>query len=146
MSEQPQHTPPPGPEGPYPGQPYPPPPPGAGYVTPMSPQDQRTWGMIAHLAPFVGSLVGLPFLGSLVVYLIYKDRGAFVRMHSAESLNFQLTLLIGYAIAAILIVVLIGIVLLPLLWIGSIVLQIVAAVAANNGQEYRYPLTIRFVR
>lgn len=161
MSEQPQHhNPPPGQETPPPpppgggqpyggqpagGQPYPPPPPQGGYVQPMSPQDQRTWGMVAHLAPFVGSFVGLPFLGSLVVYLIYKDRGDFVRRHSAESLNFQLTLLIGYVIAAILLIVLVGFILLPLLWIASVVLQIVAAVAAYNGQEYRYPMTIRFV-
>ncbi|HET7303423.1 MAG TPA: DUF4870 domain-containing protein [Segeticoccus sp.] len=140
----------PGPGQPYgaqpgPGQPYPPPPPQGGYVQPMSPPDQRTWGMVAHLAPFVASLVGLPFLGSLVVYLIYKDRGDFVRRHSAESLNFQLTLLIAYVVAGLLIFVLIGFVLLPLLWIASVILQIVAAVAAYNGQEYRYPMTIRFV-
>lgn len=159
MSEQPQHqnpspgqeTPPPPPPGggqPYGGQPaggQPYPPPQGGYVQPMSPQDQRTWGMVAHLAPFAGSFVGLPFLGSLVVYLIHKDRGDFVRRHSAESLNFQLTLLIGYVIAAILLIVLVGFILLPLLWIASVVLQIVAAVAAYNGQEYRYPMTIRFV-
>lgn len=163
MSEQPQHpTPPPhaqAPQGgqPYPGQPQggqphggppsppPPPPGGPGYLQPMSPQDQRTWGMVAHLAPFAGSIVGLPFVGPLIVYLIYKDRGGFVRMHSAESLNFQLTLIIGYVIAGLLCLVLIGFVLLPLLWIAAVVLQIVAAVAANNGREYRYPMTIRFV-
>src|SRR5436190_23704205 len=45
----------------------------AGQVAAMSASDERTWGMLAHLAPFAGALVGLPFLGPLVVFLIYKD-------------------------------------------------------------------------
>jgi uncharacterized Tic20 family protein len=112
---------------------------------PMSQSDERTWGMLAHLAPFAGALVGLPFLGPLVVFLVYKDRSAFVRGQALESLNFQLTLLIGYIISAVLFLVVIGIFTAIAIGIASIVLQIVAAVAASRGEAYRYPLTIRFV-
>ncbi|MEP6649350.1 MAG: DUF4870 domain-containing protein [Lapillicoccus sp.] len=111
----------------------------------MSASDERMWGMFAHLAPFVGALVGLPFLGPLVVFLIYKDRSPFVRRNALESLNFQLTLLIGYIISAVLAFVLIGFFTAAIIAIASIVLQILAAVAANRGEEYRYPLTIRFI-
>jgi uncharacterized Tic20 family protein len=111
----------------------------------MSASDERMWGMFAHLAPFVTALVGLPFLGPLVIFLIYKDRSAFVRGHSLESLNFQLTLLIGYIISAVLFFVIVGFFTAAIIAIASIVLQILAAVAANRGEEYRYPLTIRFV-
>ena len=112
----------------------------------MSASDERTWGMVAHLAPFAGALVGLPFLGPLVVFLIYKDRSTFVRQNAAESLNFQLTLLIGYLISAVLVLVIVGFFTAAIIAIASIVLQILAAVAANRGEVYRYPLTIRFVQ
>lgn len=112
---------------------------------PMAASDERMWAMLSHLAPFAGALVGLPFLGPLVVYLVFRDRGAFVRSQSAESLNFQITLLIGYVISAILIVILIGFFMLAALGIASIIFQIIAAVAANRGVDYRYPLTLRLV-
>jgi uncharacterized protein len=132
---------------PAPGPSYGPPaaPSYTGQIQPMSAADERTWGMFAHLAPFVGALVGLPFLGPLVVFLIYKDRSPFVRRHAVESLNFQLTLLIGYVISAVLMLVIIGFFTAAAIAIASIVLQILAAVAANRGEDYRYPLTIRFV-
>ena len=120
----------------------------AGYAGPvgvLSPQEERTWGMIAHLAPFAGGLIGLPFVGALVVFLMYKDRSPFVRRHALESLNFQITLLIGYLISFVLMLVLVGFVLLGILAIASIVLQIMAAVAANRGDEYRYPFTLRLI-
>ncbi len=122
---------------------------------PMSPSDERTWAMMAHLAPFAGSVVGLPVLGPLVVYLVYKDRSAFVRRHAAASLNFQLMLLIVTVVGAIVAVPLtlltLGIGLIPVillaivLWIGALVLQVLAAVAANRGQDYQYPLTPQMV-
>lgn len=117
----------------------------------LSPADERTWAMLAHLAPFAGSVVGLPVVGPLVVYLLYKDRSAFVRRHAAASLNFQLTLLIamvlGLVVAVPLAVLTFGIGLLALVvvaagvGVAAIVLQVVAAVAASHGREYRYPLT-----
>ncbi len=129
----------------YASQGQPPAPTYPGQTAPMSASDERMWGMFAHLAPFVGAFVGLPVLGPLVVFLIYKDRSAFVRANALESLNFQLTLLIGYIISAVLVLVLVGFFTAAIIGIASIVLQILAAVAANRGEEYHYPLTIRFV-
>ncbi len=107
--------------------------------------------MLAHLAPFAGSIVGLPVVGPLVVYLVYKDRSPFVRRHAAASLNFQIMLLVvsvlGAVLAVPLILLTVGIGLIPLvlvglaIWVGAVVLQIVAAVAANGGRDYQYPLT-----
>lgn len=118
---------------------------------PMSPSDERTWAMLAHLAPFAGSVVGLPVVGPLVVYLMYKDRSAFVRRHAAASLNFQIMLLIvgvlGGVVALPLAILTFGIGLVAFIivavfvLIGAIVLQVVAALAANRGQDFQYPLT-----
>ncbi|WP_082537693.1 DUF4870 domain-containing protein [Angustibacter sp. Root456] len=132
-------------------QPYPPPHPPYAARPPMSPSDERTWAMLAHLAPFAGSIVGLPVVGPLVVYLMYKDRSAFVRRHAAASLNFQIMLLIvsvlGFVVAVPLAVLTLGIGLFAFVLaavvvaVAAIVLQVVAALAANRGQDYQYPLT-----
>jgi hypothetical protein len=100
----------------------------------------RSLATLVHvLAIFSG------FIGPLIVYLVSKDKDPFSRHHAAEALNFSITLLIAYVAAAVLIIVLIGIVLLPIIWIGSIVLHVMAAMAANRGEWYRYPFSLRMV-
>ena len=114
--------------------------------------DTRNWALAAHLSPLVSLFVGLPPIGPLIVYLAKKD-DPFVRRHAAEALNFNISFLI-YAIVLggatfILLFVLVGFALLPLLFalfVGWIVLIALAANKAGQGENYRYPLTIRFVR
>ncbi len=110
--------------------------------------DERTMGMLAHLLGLVAS-----FIGPLIIYLVKKDESPFVRDQAAEALNFSISMAIfftAYAIVSfILVFVLVGILLLilmPFLAIGVAVLHIIAAVAANRGEYYRYPLTIRFIK
>ena len=82
----------------------------------------------------------------LLLYLIKKDESPYVRHHAAEALNFQLSVIIYAIVSMILILVLIGILLILAVAIGALVFTIIAAIAASNGEEYRYPLTIRFVK
>ena len=110
-------------------------------------QQARTWGMLCHLSAFAG-FVGIPLgniLGPLVVWMIKKDECPFVDDQGKESLNFQISMLIYEIVAALLMLALVGFVLLPILLIAQIVLMIMASVAANRGEAYRYPLTIRFI-
>lgn len=107
--------------------------------------------MAAHLTALAALFVGLPFMGPLVVYLVKKEN-PFVRRHAAEALNFNLSVMLYTIVLAIvtfvLLFVLVGFLLIPLfvvLFAGWIIFVIVAAVAASRGEEYRYPLTIRFV-
>ena len=65
--------------------------------------------------------------------------------HGKESLNFQLSMLIYDAVAAVLCFVLIGIPILILLWIMNTIFVIIASLQASDGKLYRYPLTIRFL-
>jgi uncharacterized protein len=102
--------------------------------------------MLAHLSAFVAAYVALGFLGPLVVLLVFGPRSAFVREHAVEALNFNLTWLIYICIAVILALLLIGIPILIALGIAYLVFVVVAAVRANAGEHYRYPVTIRFVR
>ena len=107
---------------------------------PMSPADEKLWATLVHLG---GLFVG--FLAPLIGFLVLKDRGPFVRAHTATALNFQLTLLIAYIVGAVLSVVIIGIFILIAAYVLNIVLCIVAAVKANRGDWYKYPVTISFI-
>ncbi|GAA1996169.1 DUF4870 domain-containing protein [Microbacterium ulmi] len=107
---------------------------------PLSPADEKMWATLIH----VGGIF-LSFLAPLIGYLVLKDRGPFVRAHTATALNFQLTLLIAWFAGTILSVALIGIPILIAAGVLAIVFPIIAAVKANQGQWYRYPLTIPFV-
>lgn len=129
----------PQPPPPY-GAPQPPPPYGYAGAAPLSPQDEKNWSLGAHLGVL---LVG--FLAPLVIWLVYKGRGPFLEHHAKESLNFQITVTIALFAFALLSLVLVGIFLLLALIPWMIVMPIIAAVKASNGEWYRYPLTLRLV-
>ncbi len=138
--------------------PPPPPPatdPGSGGV----PAEARTWGMLAHLTSLIGALVTGAigggwgcFIGPLIVWLIKKDTMPFVDDQGKEALNFNITVAIVTLILLLLSVLTLGIGLLitgPLwviLWIFWLVFTIIASIRANNGEKYRYPLTLRLIK
>ena len=106
----------------------------------MSDADQRLWATLAHISGLFS------FLGPLIIWLVLKDRGAFVEDQSKEALNFQITLVILGVAMTIITVVTLGIgAFLYLYYIAAVVFMILAAVAANRGERYRYPLTIRLL-
>ncbi|ALN58745.1 MULTISPECIES: DUF4870 domain-containing protein [Lysobacter] len=110
-------------------------------------QDEKTWGMLAHLSTLVGLIV--PFgtiLGPLVVWLIKKDTMPFVADQGKEALNFNITVLIAMIIGGILTLVLIGVLVMIAVGLAWLVLTIMAALAANKGEAYRYPFTLRLVK
>lgn len=102
--------------------------------------DPKTLAMLAQL---LGIFTG--FLGPLIIYLVNGEKDPFVRHHSAEALNFQITLFIGYIASFVLMIVLIGFVTFLVIWIGGLVLMIIATMAANRGEWYRYPVNLRLV-
>ena len=114
----------------------PPPPKPTGQPT----QDERTWGLIAHLS---GILAG--FLGPLIIWLVKKDESPFVSDQAKEALNFQIAVLIAFMIAGALTLVIVGFFLVPLVAIGNLVFCILAGMEANKGVAYRYPYTIRLI-
>jgi uncharacterized Tic20 family protein len=114
---------------------------------PAGGSDERMWGMLCHLSTFAGYLV--PFgniLGPLVVWLVKKDEFSFVDDQGKEALNFQISITIYSVVSGVLILALIGIPLLIAVIIFSVVMTVIAAIKANGGEYYRYPLTIRLVK
>lgn len=109
------------------------------------PSDVRNLGMAAHLSSFLGAWVALAFVGPLVLWLVKRDDHPFIEHHAKEALNFNLSVLLYGAIAGVLSLLLIGLPFLIAIVVAWVILTIVAAVKAANGEGYRYPMTIRFV-
>ncbi|KZE47342.1 orotate phosphoribosyltransferase [Brevibacillus parabrevis] len=113
----------------------------------LSGKDERMWAMIVHLSALVGFLI--PFgnvLGPLVIWLIKREEGEFFQEHGKEALNFGISITIYAAVSGLLLIVFIGAILLTALFIFWIVFVVIAAIRANEGKPYRYPLTLRFVK
>jgi len=111
-------------------------------------KDARLWGMLCHLGALAG-FVGVPFgniLGPLVFWLIKKNEFPFVDDQGKESLNFQITLTILGIICIPLVFLIIGIPLLIALAVLGVVLCIIGALKANEGQTYRYPFAFRLIK
>lgn len=116
---------------------------------PLTPENERLWATLTHISALVGIVIGvgtIGWLGPLIIFLVFKDRSAFVRQHAATTLNFQITMAIASIVAILLWIVLVGILLTAAIYVVTIVFSIIAAIAANKGQAYTYPLSIRFVR
>jgi hypothetical protein len=124
--------------------------------------DTNLWCMLAHLGAFV-ALLGVPFgniIAPIIIWQVKKDEMPEVVVHAKESLNFQITATIiflilsaGLMVSILLTAVVIGFFMLPAVGlvllaatIGWFVVTIIAGMRANEGKEYRYPWTIRFVK
>ncbi|MBS0589950.1 MAG: DUF4870 domain-containing protein [Proteobacteria bacterium] len=120
--------------------------------------EERQWAMFAHLSALLGGIVtghmfawGC-FIGPLVIWLLKKDTMKFVDDQGKEALNFNITLaIVGIALLVLSIItfgigLLVAVPLGVIAAIGWLVLTIVAAVKANEGVAYRYPLTLRLIK
>lgn len=137
------YAPPPGGYGPPPGAPQAPY--AGGYSTqpPLSDSDQRMWATLSHILP----IIGLSFIVPLVVWLVFKGRGPFLEDHAKEALNFQITLVIAAIGISIITAITLGFgAILYLAFIAALVFMILAAMAANRGEIYRYPVNIRIIK
>ena len=115
-------------------------------TTPLDPQQERLWAMLAHLTALAALVIGVNFLGPLLVFVVYKDRSEFVRDQAAESLNFQITTIIAGLISLPFVLLGVGILMFLVVFIGWLILSVLAGVAANNGQRFRYPVNLRLIR
>jgi len=113
-------------------------------------KDARMWAMFCHLAGLAAFVPVVPVLGGiigpLIIWQIKKDEYPFVDEQGKEAVNFQISILLYELVAALLCFACIGGVLLPAVIVFDVVFLVIAAVKANNGQHYRYPLAIRFIK
>ena len=111
-------------------------------------ENERTWGMLAHLAAFAGLV--LPLIGNVVGPLLvrhsWRERSAFVGEQALESLNFNISVSLGAVVCWILMWVFVGFLLGLALFITWLALTLIAAIRASEGVDYRYPFSLRLVK
>ena len=112
------------------------------------PDDVCTTAALLHLSALVGLIGnGIGFvLAPLAFWFIKRDDDPFLDEQGMEAVNFQLTMLLASIASAVLIFLVIGIVLLPIVILMMVVLPIIAALRVRDGEDYRYPFTIRFIK
>ena len=120
--------------------------------------EERQWAMFAHLSALAGGLLTSAiggwgfFIGPLVIWLMKKDTMPFVADQAKEALNFNITVSGIFVILLILSLLTLGIGFLVtapimlIIGIAALVFIIIAAMKANQGIAYRYPLTLRLVK
>ena len=137
----------------------------------MDQKDEKTWGILISLA----GIIGLFFLHSvgnilavLILWLIKRNESSFLDMEGKEALNFQITLSIVSVIINIFNMVRFGFAAINgwlfhgwdfsfnnfgwtlsmhgIVWVFNLAFSIIAAIKANNGEMYKYPLSIRLVK
>lgn len=107
---------------------------------PLSPSDEKLWATLVHLGA-----IFFHFLPALIGYFVLRDRGPFIREHTRAALNFQLTVLLGYVVGFFTVWIVVGFVILLAVAVLNIVFSVLAAIAANRGELYTYPLALKFV-
>jgi uncharacterized Tic20 family protein len=116
------------------------------HVDPDATPDHRTYALFTHLS-LVLAHMGIMVIPPLVLWLIKRKESHFIDDHAKEALNFQISLLI-YALVSTVLVPACGIGIVG--WVATYALGIVgmimASVAANRGELFRYPATIRLVK
>ncbi len=111
-------------------------------------ENERTWGMLAHLSALVGLVLPLVgnILGPLLVWLTKRDESAFIATQAKEALNFNITVTLLGVVCGFLALIFIGFLLGTALFIAWLVVTLVAAIRASEGVLYHYPLSLRLVK
>jgi uncharacterized protein len=111
-------------------------------------ENERTWGMLAHLAAFAGLVAPLVgnVLGPLLVWLTKREQSAFVAAHAKEALNFNITVVLAGIVCGFLALIFIGFLLGSALFVAWLVMTLIAAIKASEGAPYHYPVSLRLVK
>ncbi|MCD6596838.1 MAG: DUF4870 domain-containing protein [Bacteroidales bacterium] len=112
----------------------------------MDSGQEKTWAMLCHIASFAHFIPLGHIFCPLIIWLLKKDESELVDDQGKESLNFQLSMTIYFLLAIPFVFLVIGIPLLIILGVIDLILVILAAVSAAQGQAYRYPLSIKFIK
>lgn len=106
-------------------------------------QEDKTLALLTHLSGILFS-----FIVPLVIWLVNKDKAdkGWLNDQAKEALNFQITIAIAFAICMVLLVIVIGGLLAPVVWLVNVIFCILGGMKANEGVAYRYPFAIRLIK
>jgi uncharacterized protein len=109
-------------------------------AAPLNETDDKLYAGLSHILGILG------ILPSLIIFLVFKDRGAKTAVESKEALNFQITMLGAEIISIFLMVIFIGFLLWPAVGIVRIILSIIGYTKVQAGESYRYPFALRLIK
>ncbi|TRY33517.1 DUF4870 domain-containing protein [Aliiglaciecola sp. M165] len=117
-------------------------------------QQEEYWGMslksycmLIHLSQLASIVApGLGFVLPIVMWVANKDKSVEIDKHGKVTVNWVISCLIYSVICGILALVFIGLIGLVVLAILNFLFAIIAAIKANDGVLWTYPLTIRFLK
>jgi len=113
-------------------------------------KDALMWAMFCHLAGLCALIPIVPVvggvLGPLIIWQLKKDVNPFIDEQGKEAVNFQISILMYFIASIFLCIVCVGAFLVAATIFVFFIFMLIAAVKANNGYHYRYPLTIRFIK
>ncbi|MVT08070.1 DUF4870 domain-containing protein [Chitinophaga tropicalis] len=142
----------------------------------MQQKDERTWGVLMHLSGLIGMAVIPPvgnIIGALVCWLIKRNESSLLDDQGKEALNFQITLSIARVALNFLLFITAGQWFYgnnrfimdmddfsfpsfsffsifttgrAIIWLLNIIFSVIAAVRANEGRSYKYPISLRLVK
>ena len=138
------------------------PPPGGGYQAPggygsppgappagFANNEDKTWALVAHFGGALGMLIGAGcggWVAPLIAMLARGNQSPAVRAHAVAALNFQLLWSIIGIVGWILVCLIIGIFAVIAAMLLGIIFGVVAGLKANEGQYYKYPMSISIVK
>ncbi len=104
----------------------------------------RNFAMWMHVSVLLAFFIVWMFAGvvPLILWLISRDRSPFIDDHGREVVNMSIT---GVILLLIGMVTGIGMLVLPVWMVVMLIGIIRGAVAASNGEYFRYPMTIRLL-
>ncbi|BBE22892.1 membrane protein [Arthrobacter sp. MN05-02] len=110
---------------------------------PLTASEDRQFATLAHFGGILG------FIPSLLIFLIFKDRGPFTAQESKEALNFTLPptmlALVAWLLSLVPVIGAIFAVVNALIWVTITIFSVHAGIQVNRGRPYRYPLNLRLV-
>ncbi|MDR2622305.1 MAG: DUF4870 domain-containing protein [Dysgonamonadaceae bacterium] len=120
---------------------------GQSHSSPFLGMTENSYVALMHISQLGGYILpGLGFFAPLILWMLNKDKSARVNAAGKEIINFIVSMVIYAVISGVLCIILVGFLLLGLIAIMQIACAIIAAIKANNGDNYVYPMTIRFLR
>lgn len=114
-------------------------------VDPHATPSERTYATFQHLTLLLFHFIPIPVIPALVMWRSRAPESPFLDDHGKEAVNFQISLVIYFVVSAILAVIVVGFLLMAMVWVLGVVGCIMGAVAANRGEYFRYPMSLRLI-
>jgi uncharacterized Tic20 family protein len=117
----------------------------AGYAN----SEDKTWALVAHFGGALGAFIGGGaggWIAPLVALLARGNQSPTVRAHAVAALNFQLLWSIIAVVGYVLMCILVGFLIVPIAWLVATIFGVIAGAKANDGQVYRYPMSISMIK